>query len=75
MNTRQLLSVCLCLAGVATALAADEGAGKISTGVYRLPFADGTVVKVFDDFSTHRPNPALDLFAIEGHKPYRAAAC
>lgn len=55
-----------------TALAADEG--KSSTGVYRLPFADGTMVKVFDDFSTHRPNPALDLFAIEGHKPYRVVA-
>jgi murein DD-endopeptidase MepM/ murein hydrolase activator NlpD len=73
MNVRRPLLICLCLAGVAAALA-DGDAGKISTGVYRLPFEDGTVVKVFDDFSTHRPVPALDLFAIEGHEPYRVVA-
>src|SRR5215467_10735361 len=72
MNARRSLFVCLCFTGITTSLAADEG--KISTGTYRLPFADGTTVKVFDDFSTHRPNPALDLFAIEGHKPYRVVA-
>ncbi|HKS55790.1 MAG TPA: M23 family metallopeptidase [Steroidobacteraceae bacterium] len=75
MNHRRSLASFLCLAGVTAALAADDGAaGKISTGTYRLPFADGTVVKVFDDFSTHRPNPALDLFAVEGSKPYRVVA-
>jgi hypothetical protein len=26
-----------------------------SKGVYRLPFADGTAVRVFDDFTTHHP--------------------
>ena len=77
MNIRRSLFVCLSLACIAPSLAADPAAadaGKISTGVYRLPFADGSVVKVFDDFSTHRPIPALDLFAIEGHKPYRVVA-
>jgi murein DD-endopeptidase MepM/ murein hydrolase activator NlpD len=74
MTLRRSLLVCLCLAG-ATALAGDDAdGGKISKGVYRLPFADGTVVKVFDDFNTHRPNPALDLFAVEGSRPYRVVA-
>ena len=74
MNSRHLL-ICLCLAGVSTALAADDAAPrKSSAGIYRLPYATGTVVKVFDDFSTHRPVPALDLFAVEGDKPYRVVA-
>lgn len=45
-----------------------------SAGTYRLPYADGTVVKVFDDFGTHRPKAALDLFAVDGPKPYRIVA-
>lgn len=45
-----------------------------SRGTYRLPYADGTQVKVFDDFGTHRPKAALDLFAVEGTKPYRIVA-
>lgn len=45
-----------------------------STGVYRLPYADGTRVKVFDDTRTHRPRARIDLFAIGGPKPYRIVA-
>ena len=45
-----------------------------SGGVYRLPYADGTQVKVFDDTRTHRPRPAIDLFAVGGRKPYRIVA-
>lgn len=45
-----------------------------SHGVYRLPFADGTQVKVFDDFTTHRPRGRVDLYAIAGKKPYRVVA-
>jgi len=75
MSTARLLSICLCLAGVAASLAAAEDASqKLSAGVYRLPYEDGTVVKVFDDFSTHRPIPAHDLFAVAGRKPYRIVA-
>lgn len=48
--------------------------GKPSEGIYRLPFADGTKVKVFDDFHTHRPMGRIDLFAIEGPEPYRVVA-
>ena len=40
-----------------------------SAGVYRLPYADGTQVKVFDDTRTHRPRARIDLFAIGGAKP------
>lgn len=75
MKPTRHLFVGLCLAGVAASLAvADDSGEPRSVGVYRLPFADGTVVKVFDDFSTHRPIPALDLFAVEGHEPYRVVA-
>jgi len=45
-----------------------------SRGIYRLPFADGTVIKVFDDFLTHRPPGRNDLYAIRGAKPYRVVA-
>jgi murein DD-endopeptidase MepM/ murein hydrolase activator NlpD len=45
-----------------------------SAGLYRLPFADGTEVKVFDDFTTHRPVGRVDLFAVGGHAPYRVVA-
>ena len=75
MKLTRHISICLCLTGIACALAtADDVSGTHSAGTYRLPFADGTVVKVFDDFTTHRPIPALDLFAVEGHEPYRVVA-
>lgn len=45
-----------------------------SANVYRLPFADGTRVQVFDDFVTHRPAGREDLFAIAGQAPYRVVA-
>jgi len=45
-----------------------------SQGLYRLPFADGVAVRVFDDFATHRPRGRIDLFAVEGREPYRVVA-
>ncbi len=48
--------------------------GEPSEGLYRLPYADGTRVKVFDDFQTHRPQGRLDLFAISGERPYAIVA-
>jgi murein DD-endopeptidase MepM/ murein hydrolase activator NlpD len=48
--------------------------GAPSEGLYRLPYADGTRVKVFDDFQTHRPQGRLDLFAISGKRPYAIVA-
>jgi murein DD-endopeptidase MepM/ murein hydrolase activator NlpD len=47
---------------------------KASRGLYRLPFADGTKVKIFDDFLTHRPIGRVDLFAVEGVPPYGVVA-
>ncbi|HZT03302.1 MAG TPA: M23 family metallopeptidase [Steroidobacteraceae bacterium] len=45
-----------------------------SRGLYRLPFADGTQVKIFDDFTTHSPRGRVDIYAIAGKKPYRIVA-
>jgi murein DD-endopeptidase MepM/ murein hydrolase activator NlpD len=50
------------------------GGAKESAGLYRLPFADGTQVQVFDDFTTHRPRGRVDLFATGGQGPYRVVA-
>ena len=63
-------------ADLATGSAHAQGmaATPRSHGVYRLPFADGTQVKVFDDFTTHRPRGRVDLYAIAGKKPYRVVA-
>ena len=44
------------------------------TGIYRLPYADGTQMKVFDDTRTHRPRARIDLFGVGGRKPYRIVA-
>ena len=60
----------LCCASVSAAL----GDSALSQGSYRLPYADGTSVKVFDDFTTHRPQGRVDLFAVEGKRPYRVVA-
>src|SRR3982751_6915389 len=45
-----------------------------SLGVYRLPYSDGTMVRVFDDFRTHQPRGRLDLYAVKGQEPYRVVA-
>jgi len=67
-----LFSACLALCG-ATVVQQSTSEPR-SEGLYRLPFADGTMVKVFDDFMTHRPRGRVDLFAVEGTKPYRVVA-
>jgi murein DD-endopeptidase MepM/ murein hydrolase activator NlpD len=45
-----------------------------SDGLYRLPFANETVTKIFDDFNTHRPRGRVDLYAVDGKEPYRVVA-
>jgi len=45
-----------------------------SAGLYRLPFADGAAVKVFDDAASHRPVGRVDLFAVGGEGPYPVVA-
>lgn len=61
------------LAGM-TGVAAAASAIPSSEGHYRLPFDDGIRVKVFDDAATHRPKGRIDLFAVDGRKPYRVVA-
>jgi murein DD-endopeptidase MepM/ murein hydrolase activator NlpD len=64
---------CCSLGSVSTA--EESAAGSVmSQGTYRLPYADGTTIKVFDDFKTHRPLGRIDFFAIEGQRPYRVVA-
>src|SRR6266542_6470306 len=53
---------------------ANSSSTRDSQGVYRLPYADGTQVKVFADFITHTPPGRLDLYAAGGEKPYRVVA-
>lgn len=57
-----------------SACAADMADTPQSHGTYRLPFADGTHAKVFDDFLTHRPQGRVDLYAVDGAEPYRVVA-
>ncbi len=45
-----------------------------SDNLYRLPYADGTSVKVFDDIRSHRPVGRVDLFGVGGARPYRVVA-
>jgi murein DD-endopeptidase MepM/ murein hydrolase activator NlpD len=45
-----------------------------SQGTYRLPYEDGTRVKVFADFTTHRPAGRIDLLGTDGRAPYRIVA-
>jgi len=59
---------------LAAAAAPSNPGDPQSGGKYRLPFADGTTVKVFDDFRSHRPRGRIDLFAVKGAKPYRVVA-
>lgn len=81
-NRRNGTGTAAILAGIALTLfrPSDNALGQNiratpqSRGVYRLPFADGTRVKVFDDFATHRPRGRVDIFAIDGKMPYRVVA-
>ncbi|HEY4369135.1 MAG TPA: M23 family metallopeptidase [Steroidobacteraceae bacterium] len=74
MNKWTCIVISCCVLGSSSM--AGESAPELpaSEGTYRLPFADATTVKVFDDFTTHRPRGRIDLFAIKGHKPYRVVA-
>jgi murein DD-endopeptidase MepM/ murein hydrolase activator NlpD len=71
--TRILIISCLGLTGASIAGEAVVKAAS-SQGIYRLPYADGITVKVFDDFMTHRPHGRIDFFAAGGQQPYRVVA-
>lgn len=63
----------LAVAALAAPLAAPTVAPP-SQGRYRLPFADGTGVSVFDDARTHRPLGRVDLVGEGDGKLYRVVA-
>jgi murein DD-endopeptidase MepM/ murein hydrolase activator NlpD len=70
-------SIAFCFLAATFPLSAADSqaqATQFSSGRYRLPFSDGTMVKVFDDFQTHHPVGRIDLFAIDGHEPYQVVA-
>ncbi|QNQ08165.1 M23 family metallopeptidase [Sphingomonas alpina] len=66
-----ILGAPVLLAAADTVAAPETGA---SQGQYRLPYEDGTTVKVFDDFTSHRPVGRVDLFAVAGARPYKVLA-
>ena len=72
MHTLHLVLPFLLASGASVAAPPEPAAQSV--GQYRLPFADGTSVKVFDDFNTHRPVGRVDLFAVAGERPYRVVA-
>lgn len=45
-----------------------------SAGEYRLPYADGTEISVFDDDESHRPIGALDLVGEPRDETHRVVA-
>src|SRR5262245_54060942 len=71
---RPFYALVLCCAFVAADAADPAAQQPASEGIYRLPFVDGTGVKVFDDFTTHRPRGRVDLFAVSGPEPHRVVA-
>ena len=80
MSSHLLMRSCVAVVGMCLVLS-TAGQSRVPTveferseGLYRLPFADGTAVKVFDDFLSHRPKRRVDLFAVEGREPYRVVA-
>jgi murein DD-endopeptidase MepM/ murein hydrolase activator NlpD len=71
MSVSSLLKLALLSLAAPASIALAAGS---SSGTYRLPFENGTKVRVFDDFSTHRPRGRVDFFAVEGKEPYRVVA-
>jgi murein DD-endopeptidase MepM/ murein hydrolase activator NlpD len=67
----RLFAIAVCCAFVGTDAAEQSPTSK---GIYRLPYNDGTEVKVFDDFESHRPIGRVDLFAVSGATPFLVVA-
>jgi murein DD-endopeptidase MepM/ murein hydrolase activator NlpD len=63
MSFPSLLLTLFSLAALSGALGQDPSPPAPSEGLYRIPFKDGTRVRVFDDTATHRPRGPLDLGA------------
>jgi murein DD-endopeptidase MepM/ murein hydrolase activator NlpD len=74
MNWRTAPLLALLFASCAASAGEAASPLPMSEGRYRLPYANGTRVKVFDDVRTHRPAGRVDLYAIDGQAPYRVTA-
>ena len=75
MNPKLFAIIFACLIQFRASIAQEIPTTPVqSQGLYRLAYTDGTTVRIFDDFTTHRPKGGIDIFAIEGHKPYRVVA-
>jgi murein DD-endopeptidase MepM/ murein hydrolase activator NlpD len=73
------MSAVLWIAGLVLILTATEVSSEpsgpaVSKSLYRLPYADGVKVKIFDDFNSHRPIGRIDFFGVEGARPFRIVA-
>lgn len=75
MTLMAIVALGACAAQMGPEAPAPAASSSLSSaGVYRLPYADGTSVKIFDDFRTHRPAGRIDLFAVGGTGNYRVVA-
>jgi murein DD-endopeptidase MepM/ murein hydrolase activator NlpD len=77
MKTAAIMAVSAVSLAVFAADAMASGSPTEATrsqGIYRLPFADGASVQVFDDFASHRPVGRLDLYATNGTPPFKVVA-
>lgn len=74
MNSKTALLLAVLLVPCAVSAGDAPSPPPTSEGRYRLPYADGTRVKVFDDARTHRPVGRIDLYAVDGQTPYRVTA-
>jgi murein DD-endopeptidase MepM/ murein hydrolase activator NlpD len=73
---RRVLHVSACVAVLTSTLAACAGlsaSGKTSDGIYRIPYGDGTHIRVSNDHRTHNPPNRLDIIGL-GAPPYRIVA-
>jgi hypothetical protein len=73
-NLRHLALLVTAVAPLTLAAADTPASIPASAGVYRLPYADDTHIKIFDDENTHRPVGRVDMTATGGHEPYRIVA-
>ncbi len=71
---RRNLILRLAIAGVALSLATSVAAIPPSKGVYRLPYQNGTDVKVSRDHESHEPFGRIDMGGKGGSSPYKIVA-
>jgi hypothetical protein len=74
MNSNRSALLTIAFAPLAFAASSTPAPLPDSAGVYRLPYADGTHIKIFDDASTHRPIGRIDMTGAAGKAPYRIVA-